>query len=90
MRLLITLLQTVIVIMFAIQNFDHVPVYFIYGKPVQIRLIFIIASAFILGYFLHFLLGLNREEAIKKKYRLMMRQQKNRGQNINDIFHEDV
>ena len=89
MKLISTIILTAICVLFAVQNFDHVPIFFIYGKPIQIRLIFIILTAFSCGYFLHFLLAIHREEELKKKYRLMLRHYKNKGQ-TNDILDEDI
>lgn len=88
MKVTFTIILTAIVVLFAAQNFGHIPIYFIYGKPVQIRLIFVIAVAGIGGYFLRFLIGMHREEAMKKKYRLMLRQHKSKGRTIYDILDE--
>ncbi len=43
-RTLTTVALTVLAVLFAIQNFEHVPLYFFWGKPVQIRLIFVITD----------------------------------------------
>ncbi len=90
MKLTSTIILTAIVVLFAVQNFDHIPIFFIYGKPIQVRLIFVIGIAFIGGYFLRFLVGMHREETLKKKYRIMLRQHKNRGLSINTILDDEV
>ena len=67
-----TIILTVIAVLFGIQNFDHVPVYFLWGKGVQIRLIFIIAVAGVGGYLIRHFIGISREEAMKRRLKAVM------------------
>lgn len=90
MKLIFTIILTAIVVLFAVQNFTHIPIFFIYGQPVQVRLIFVIATSFVGGYFLRFLVGIHREDTLKKKYRLMLRHHKNKGRTVNDILDEEL
>ncbi len=63
-----TIILTVIGVLFAIQNFDHVPLYLFWGKAVHIRLVFIIAIAGIVGYMIRHFIGLSREDALKRRF----------------------
>ena len=71
MKIILTIILTTVVVLFSIQNFDHVPLNFFAGKAIQIRLIFVISIAGIAGYLLRYLIGIQREEEIKKKYRML-------------------
>ena len=71
MKIILTIILTTVVVLFSIQNFDHVPLNFFGGRAIQIRLIFVISIAGIAGYLLRYLIGIQREEEIKKKYRLL-------------------
>jgi len=79
MRTAITIIITILVVLFALQNFEHVPLYIFGGKPVYIRLIFVIATSGCAGYVLRYLTSINREERLKKHLRQMMVQNKRRG-----------
>ena len=62
-----TIILTVIGVLFGMQNFDHVPVYLIWGKAVNIRLIFVIAIAGVAGYLIRHFTGIAREEILKRR-----------------------
>ena len=64
-----TIVLTVLAVLFGIQNFNHVPVYLIWGKPVNIHLIFVIAISGVCGYLIRLFIGISREDALKKKLR---------------------
>ena len=66
-----TISITVIVGLFAMQNFDHVPVYIFSGKAVSIRLIFVIAISGVIGYLIRHFVGIAREERLKKQIFIM-------------------
>lgn len=70
-RTLSTIVLTAAAVVFAIQNFDHVPVYIFWGKMIQIRLIFVIAIAGTGGYVIRHILGIRREERLKKQFYLL-------------------
>ncbi len=48
-KLTLTVLATVMIVVFAISNSHHVDLSLAVGKPVEIRLIFLLLSAFIIG-----------------------------------------
>ena len=75
-----TIILTILAVLFAMQNFDHVPIYFFWGKPLNIRMIFVIAIAGVSGYVIRHLVGVGREEMMKKQI-LAMRRYKNNGKN---------
>lgn len=63
-----TVVLTSIALLFGMQNFDHVPVYFFMGKAINIRLIFVIAIAGVVGYLIRYFIGISREDALKRKF----------------------
>ncbi|MFH1489208.1 MAG: hypothetical protein ABII06_09905 [Pseudomonadota bacterium] len=67
-----TIILTALAILFAMQNFDHVPVYFFWGKGTQIRLIFVIAIAGVGGYLIRHFIGIAREDALKRRLQGLM------------------
>ncbi len=62
-----TIIITALGVLFAMQNFDHVPVYLFWGKALQIRLVFVIAIAGIGGYLIRHFIGMAREDGLKRK-----------------------
>jgi uncharacterized integral membrane protein len=78
LRTAITITITVIVMFFAMQNFDHVPIYLFFGKPVLIRLFFVVAIAGVLGYLIRSIIGIGREERLKRKLQVMLHNQNKR------------
>ena len=89
MKILLTIILTTIVILFALQNFEHVPIYFFGGKPVHVRLFFVMAVCGIMGYLIRFIVGIAKEEEIKKKYRHLRLQEKKRQQQSNLVQDYD-
>ena len=87
MKILLTIILTTIVVLFALQNFDHTPIYFFAGKPIHIRLFFVIAISMVVGYLIRYVIGLHREDEIKKKYRIL-RLQDHKRKNQPDDFDE--
>ncbi len=79
MKIIFTIILTAIGVLFAIQNFDHVPVYYFTGKPVHIRLIFVMLISGTSGYLIRYIIGINKEEAIKRKYHRIMFRRKKKG-----------
>jgi len=49
LRLVVTVLATVLVVAFAMANTHHVELSFVLGAPVQVRLVFLLASSFVVG-----------------------------------------
>ena len=81
LRLIIYLLLLVFSVVFAIQNSDHVPIFLIYGKPLKMRMVFVIAVSGIIGYLLSAFASLRREDQIKKQLRYLKSQLKKETQN---------
>jgi uncharacterized integral membrane protein len=73
LRTLMTIALTVVGVLFALQNFDHVPVYIFGGKAVEIRLIFVIGLAVIAGYMIRYFIGMTKEEALKRRLNNVLR-----------------
>ncbi|MBW1942810.1 MAG: hypothetical protein JRJ51_08240 [Deltaproteobacteria bacterium] len=69
-KTLTTIVLTGVAVLFAIQNFDHVPVYIFWGKVLQIRLIFVVAIAGTAGYIIKHFVGIRREERLKRQFRM--------------------
>jgi uncharacterized integral membrane protein len=64
-----TIVLTVMAVLFSIQNFDRVPLRLLWGNPIETQLIFIIAIAGIGGYLIRYFIGIRREEELKKRFR---------------------
>ena len=84
-----TIILTVIIVLFAMQNFDHVPVYIFSGKAINIRLIFVIAVAGVLGYLVRHIVGIGIEERLKRQIQIMKRA-KNNGSKGNSALEDDT
>ncbi len=78
-RTITTIIFTVIVVLFSVQNFDHVPVDIFYGNPIHIRLIFVIAISGVIGYLIRHFIGIEREERLKRQLRLLARKKQGFG-----------
>jgi len=66
-KTIVTIILTVIGVLFGMQNFDHVPVYLFWGKAVNIRLIFVIAIAGVGGYLIRHFTGIAKEDVLKRR-----------------------
>ena len=72
MKVVVTIVATAVVVLFSMQNFNHVPIYYFGAKPIHIRLIFVIALSIGFGYFTRYVTGITKEEKLKKKCRELM------------------
>jgi len=68
-RVLIILMAGLAVVMFAWSNTHHVEVGFVLGRPVAVRLIFLLLTTFLLGHFTAVLLNVYVRSRIKSKAR---------------------
>lgn len=68
-KILITMVMTGLVVLFGMQNFDHVPVSFIVGSPIKVRLVFLLAMAAACGFLFSYIQGLSREIRLKREIR---------------------
>ena len=66
---LLLLLAGVAVLLFAWTNTHHVEVGFIFGRPSNVRLIFLLLTTFLLGYFTAVILNIYVRTRIKVKAR---------------------
>ncbi len=73
-KIISTIILTTVVILFSLQNSDHVPVYFFLGKAINIRLIFVITISGLTGYFIRLFIGIAREEHLKRQIHVLMKQ----------------
>ncbi|MBF0202806.1 MAG: hypothetical protein HQK67_00525 [Desulfamplus sp.] len=76
-----TIIVTIIVVLFSIENFDHVPVSFVVGKPMDIRLIFVISIAGVVGYLIRHFSAIATEDRLKRQLQHFLKR-KNAGKNI--------
>lgn len=90
MKILLTIIVTTITVLFAVQNFDHVPIYFFAGKPIQVRLFFVMASCAVIGYLVRFMIGIAKEDEIKKRYRMLRLQDKKKQYGVIQDDHDDI
>jgi uncharacterized integral membrane protein len=86
-RTVLTVLATVLGVLFTLNNFDHVSVHLLMGKAVEIRLIFIIFISFLLGYIVRHFVGISREEELKRRL-LLLRKKKH--DVANDNLFDDL
>lgn len=68
-RVLIILIAGLAMVMFAWSNVHHVEVGCVFGRPVQVRLIFLLLTTFLLGHFTAVLLSVYMRSRIKSKAR---------------------
>ncbi len=68
-KILITMVVTGLLVLFGMQNSDHVPVSLILGSPVQVRLVFLLAVAASCGFLFSYIQGLGREIKLKREIR---------------------
>ncbi|VEN74111.1 Magnetosome protein MamL [Candidatus Desulfarcum epimagneticum] len=76
MKIIFTIIITSIVVLFALQNFDHVTVYFFTSKPVSIRLFFIIIFSGVIGWLTRYIVAIQREEEFKKRFKMLLTEYK--------------
>lgn len=71
MKTVTTIVLTVIAVLFSIQNFNRISLHLLWGKPVEIQLIFVIAIAGVSGYLIRYFIGIRREEELKRRYKAL-------------------
>ncbi|MCG8634111.1 MAG: hypothetical protein MI863_09805 [Desulfobacterales bacterium] len=76
MKIVITIIITSVVVLFAMQNFDHIPIYFFSSTPVNIRLFFVICFSGVIGWMIRYITGIQREEALKKRFKVLLAENK--------------
>ncbi|MBF0451854.1 MAG: DUF1049 domain-containing protein [Candidatus Magnetomorum sp.] len=85
-----TIILTVLTVLFSMQNFEHVPVYFLWGKAISIRLIFVIAISGVFGYLIRHFIGIGREERLKRRLYHLTRRRQTSSRKNEIIFEDDV
>jgi len=88
-KTIVTIVLTVIAVMFSIQNFDHVPVYIFSGKAINIRMIFVISLSVVAGYLIRHFIGINREERLKRKIYINRKMKAKNGKKRNTLVEDD-
>lgn len=71
-KVLLVVMATALLVVFGLQNSEHVPVSFVVGSPTKVRLIFLLLIAATAGFLLSYVLGLNREIRLKKEIRKLL------------------
>ena len=89
MKTVTTIVLTVIAVLFSIQNFDRVPLRLLWGNPVQMQLIFIIAIAGIAGYLLRYFISIRKEEEFKKRLRALTQRRAGNRPKLTEFDEED-
>ena len=70
-KIFMTAGATLLLVLFGLQNSDHVPVSLIVGTPSKIRLIFLLFIAATVGFLASYIRGLVREMKLRKVIRSM-------------------
>lgn len=71
-KVLMTIGATAGLIVFGLQNCEHVPVSFVIGSPTKVRLIFLLLIAGSAGFLFSYIQGLNKEIRLKKEIRRLL------------------
>jgi len=90
MKTIVTIVLTVIAVLFSIQNFDRVPIHLLWGNPIEMQLIFIIAIAGICGYLLRYFIGIRKEEELKRRFRAFAEKKSASRTNLTEYDQEDA
>lgn len=69
LRLLIAIAATVAVVLFVMVNTHHVALSFIFGQPVQVRLIFLLMLTFMLGSVLTIFISMYTKARLRRRLR---------------------
>ncbi len=72
-------------IIFVIQNSDHINIQLLVGHPIQIRLIFVLLTFFLMGFFVAYIRGLKKENDMQRKLKLL---QSERQQLMQEVYQE--
>ncbi|MBF0228359.1 MAG: hypothetical protein HQK63_02005 [Desulfamplus sp.] len=72
-KTIMTIIVTILVVLFSIENFEHVPVSFIAGKPVNMRLIFVITISGIIGYLIRHFSAIATEDRLKRQLQHLLK-----------------
>lgn len=78
-KILLTIAVTGLLLLFGMQNSDHVPVSLIVGAPTKIRLVFLLVIAAACGFLVCYVRGLGREIRLKKEVRRLSAMQQSSG-----------
>ncbi|MBF0526497.1 MAG: hypothetical protein HQK56_15555 [Deltaproteobacteria bacterium] len=88
-KTLITIIITAVAVLFGLQNFDHVPVYGLWGKPIAIRMTYLVATAGVFGYLIRHFAGIRREEKLRKQLRIVLNHKSDSVRKKAAIFDEE-
>ncbi|MBF0574131.1 MAG: hypothetical protein HQK69_10315 [Desulfamplus sp.] len=72
-KTIMTIIVTILVVLFSIENFEHVPVSFIAGKPVNMRLIFVITVSGVIGYLIRHFSAIATEDRLKRQLQHLLK-----------------
>ena len=71
MQVLFTIGIIGILVVFGLQNSEHVPISFVIGSPTKVRLVFLLLTSAAIGFLLSHIRSLSREIRLKKKIRAL-------------------
>lgn len=74
LKTILTVVITVILLLLALNNSDHVTVHLLIGQAFQMRLIFVMLLCGAIGFIIRHFIGVMREEELKR--RLLMERKK--------------
>lgn len=85
-RVLLVILVGFMIVLFAWNNMHHVEVCFVFSRPIQVRLVFLLLTTFLAGHFTAVLLNVYMRTRIKEKARREKMKEDAKGDEIDDIF----
>jgi len=77
-RLIVAVVGTAIAVVFVMANTHHVELSLVFGSPVEVRLIFLLMSTFLLGVLVSSFLGMISKVRLKRRIFRELRKEKER------------
>lgn len=87
-KLLLILVVGLVLVMFAWSNTHHVEVGLVLGRPVHVRLIFLLLTTFLAGHFTAVVLGAYVRTRIKAKVRRQKAREDGHDEDESDFFSD--
>jgi len=86
LKTVLTVVITVVLLLLALNNSDHVTIHLLIGQAFQMRLIFVMLLCGVVGFLIRHFIGVMREEELKRRLLLERKKKarRTRPQEVND------